>query len=148
MATFRFRLAPVLRHRGRVRDQRRSELRSLAAAKEHLVGEIERLEGLLAAAADEMDRRRQDLMAAADVRLRGTLLAATANKIDEKRRLVSILESKLEEKRREVVAADQAVKTLERLRAKRLESHRLIEARKEQILTDDAGRRKRPRPNR
>ncbi len=142
MAVFRFRLNSVLRYRERKREDKRLELRTLEQAKENLLSEIERLERSLARQREEMDGQRGKFVAVAEMRLAADFVQRVTDRIRERRSVLAIVEQRAAEKRAELLEANRDVKSLEQLRERRRERHRVEEAREEQKLTDEVGQRK------
>jgi flagellar FliJ protein len=142
MAAFKFRLSSVLRFRERKRDEQRLELRALEQAKQHIVSEIDRLEQSLVRQRTEMDKQRGKFVAVAEMRLAADFAQKVTDRIRERRGVLAIVEQKAAAKREELLEANRDVKSLEQLRERRRERHRIEEAREEQKLTDEVGQRK------
>jgi flagellar FliJ protein len=141
VALFRFRLSSVLRFRERKREDKRLELRALEQAKEQIVSEIERLDQSLLRQRTEMDKQRGKFIAVADLRLAADFAQKVTDRIRERRGVLAIVEQKAAAKREELLEANRDVKSLEQLRERRRERHRVEEAREEQKLTDEVGQR-------
>jgi flagellar FliJ protein len=142
MAAFKFRLSSVLRFRERKREDKRLELRALEQAKQHIVSEIDRLEQSLVRQRTEMDKQRGKFVAVAEMRLAADFAQKVTDRIRERRGVLAIVEQKAAAKREELLEANRDVKSLEQLRERRRERHRIEEAREEQKLTDEVGQRK------
>jgi flagellar FliJ protein len=142
MAFFRFRLNSVLRFRERKREDRRLELRALEQAKDHIVSDIDRLERSLDRQRTEMDTQQGKFVSLAEMKLAADFSHKVTDRIRERRSVLTILEQKSAAKRDELLEANRDVKSLEQLRERRQERHRLEEARDEQKLTDEVGQRK------
>lgn len=142
MAAFKFRLSSVLRFRERKREDKRLELRALEQAKEHIVSEIDRLERSLDRQRMEMDGQRGKFVSVAELRLAADFVQKVTDRIRERRGVLAIVEEKAAVKREELLEANRDVKSLEQLRERRRERHRVEEAREEQKLTDEVGQRK------
>ena len=142
MALFRFRLNSVLRFRKRKREDKRLELRALEQAKEQIVSEIDRLEQSLVRQRTEMDKQRGKFVSVAELRLAADFVQKVTDRIRERRGVLAIVEEKAAAKREELLEANRDVKSLEQLRERRRERHRVEEAREEQKLTDEVGQRK------
>jgi flagellar FliJ protein len=141
MALFRFRLNSVLRYRERKREDKRLELRALEQAKENLLSEIDRLEQSLTRQRKEMDEQRGKFVAVAEMRLAADFAQRVTDRIRDRRGVLAIVEKRAAEKREELLEANRDVKSLEQLRQRRWERHRVEEAREEQKLTDEVGQR-------
>jgi flagellar protein FliJ len=141
MAAFRFRLASVLRYRERKREDKRLELREVEQAQSRLRGEIERLEARLERLSLDIEDLPVRPIAPVELRLGADFSQALSLRIRECRRLLAEIESRASAKRAELLEANRDVKTLEQLRERRRERHRLEESRAEQKLTDEAGQR-------
>jgi flagellar export protein FliJ len=76
-----------------------------------------------------------------ELRLGADFSQSLSLRIRECRRLLADIESRASSKRAELLEANRDVKTLEQLRERRRERHRLEESRAEQKLTDEAGQR-------
>lgn len=142
MAPFRFRLASVLRYRERIREDKRLELRALEQARENLIAEIAGLERALETYGAELTGEAGRVLTIAEIKLAADFSHALANRIRERRGLLAALEAKAAEKRDELLEANRGVKSLEQLREKRFERHRMEETRAEQKLLDEIGQRK------
>jgi flagellar FliJ protein len=142
MAAFRFRLSSVLRFRERKREDRRLELRALEQAKQHIVSEIERLEQSLVRQRTEIDKQRGKFVAVEEMRLAADFAQKVTDRIRERRGVLAIVAEKAAAKRAELLETNRDVKSLEQLRERRRERHRVEEAREEQKLTDEVGQRR------
>jgi flagellar export protein FliJ len=141
VAAFRFRLASVLRYRERKREDKRLELREVEQAQSRLRGEIERLEARLERLSLDIEDMPVRPIAPVELRLGADFSQALSLRIRECRRLLAEIDSRASAKRAELLEANREVKTLEQLRERRRERHRLEESRAEQKLTDEAGQR-------
>jgi flagellar protein FliJ len=141
MSAFRFRLASVLRYRERKREDKRLELRDIELAKEKINSEIERLEANLDRLCLDMEQEEAKPIALTELRLAADFSQALAARIRGCRRLLVDIERRAAAKRVELLDANRDVKSLEQLRERRRERHRLEESRAEQKLTDEAGQR-------
>jgi len=142
VAAFRFRLASVLRFRERKREDKRLELREVEQAQSRLRGEIERLEARLERLSLDIEELPVRPIAPVELRLGADFSQALSSRIRECRRLLAEIDSRASAKRVELLEANRDVKTLEQLRERRRERHRLEESRAEQKLTDEAGQRR------
>jgi flagellar FliJ protein len=141
--SFHFRLAPLLRLRESVRDERRTALAEayqaldiLSERQTAVEREIESLTG---------DYRRSSAPGALDVdrlirRHRHELLLRTNQK--ELARQHSILQQEIERRRDALVAADRDVRVLEKLRERQADRHAEIEAQREQKQLDEVATRR------
>jgi len=140
MAGFKFRLAPVLRLREHVKNQKRWELRSLYDQRRSILAEIEALERKLAAVAG-VDSEGQ-IFTVMELRLHAEHSQSVANQIRTKRDALVVLDAKLAEKRAELVDAMRAVKSLEQLRVRYEERYWREQNSAEQRFADEIGQRK------
>jgi flagellar export protein FliJ len=120
MAMFEFRLAPVLRHRERIKEEKQWEVRALQEARWKMEEEIRRLERELQETEEVVIGREGCISSVKELRLYSDHVSWLAKWIREKRKALAVFEQKLGEKRAELVEALRAVKSLEQLR-KRLE---------------------------
>ena len=141
MAAFRFRLASVLRYRERKREDKRLELREVEQAQARLRGEIDRLESRLERLSLDIEELPVLPVQPVELRLGADFSQTLSLRIRECRRLLAEIETRASAKRAELLEANRDVKTLEQLRERRRERHRIEEARAEQKLTDEAGQR-------
>jgi flagellar FliJ protein len=142
MAPFRFRLSSVLRFRERKREDRRLEMRALEQAKDNVISQIDDLERSLEQYRREMEGQEGRLLSIAELKLAADFSHAVAARIRERRGVLAVIEKKAAAKREELLEANRDVKSLEQLREKRFERHRVEEARTEQKLIDEVGQRK------
>jgi flagellar FliJ protein len=89
-----------------------------------------------------MDKQRGKFVAVAEMRLAADFAQKVTDRIRERRGVLAIVEQKAAAKREELLEANRDVKSLEQLRERRRERHRIEEAREEQKLTDEVGQRK------
>ena len=120
MATFKFKLAPVLRFRERIKEEKQWELRALNEARGKMEEEIRRLEQELRDTEEGIMGQEGRIYPVNEIRLYSDHVSWLARRIHEKRNLLKVFEQKIGEKRAELVEALRAVKTLEQLR-KRIE---------------------------
>lgn len=142
MVTFKFRLAPVLRHRERIKEEKQWELRALNEARWKMEEEIRLLEEELHETEEVMMGQEGCSYSVNELRLYSDHVSWLARWIREKRRVLAVFEQKLGEKRAELVEALREVKMLEQLR-KRLEKkfHREQEI-EERKLADEISQRR------
>lgn len=142
MATFKFRLAPVLRYRERIKEEKQWELRALNEARRKMEEEICLLEQELHDSEEAVVGEEGRIYSVNELRLYGDHVSRLCGWIREKHRVLEALDQKLDEKRGELVEALRAVKTLEQL-FKRLEAkfHREQEI-EERKLADETSQRR------
>jgi flagellar FliJ protein len=142
MPAFKFRLAPVLRYREWIEEEKRWQLFTLVEARNLLAATVERLIELAAALNREMDQQAGRLLTVFDLRLQGDFLEQLEKRIKEQQDLLAAADRMLQEKRQEVIEADKQVKVLERLKDRLRERHRHEEAKAEQKLLDEVAQRR------
>jgi flagellar export protein FliJ len=142
MAAFRFRLGSVLRHRERKREDRRVELRAIEQAKNNLIAEIDGFERSFAGQRREMEGQEGKVLSIAELKLGADFSQRLLERIRERRAALVAVEQRAAAKREELLQADREVKSLEQLRGKLKERHRLEEDREEQKLLDEVGQRR------
>jgi len=120
VAIFKFRLAPVLRYRERIKEEKQWELRALNEARRKMEEEICLLEQELRDSEEAVMGQEGRIYSVNELRLYGDHVSRLARWVREKHRVLAAVEQKLDEKRGELVEALRAVKTLEQL-FKRLE---------------------------
>ena len=142
MATFKFRLAPVLRYRERIKEEKQWELRALNEARRKMEEEICLLEQELRDSEEAVVGEEGRIYSVNELRLYGDHVSRLCGWIREKHRVLEAFDQKLDEKRGELVEALRAVKTLEQL-FKRLEAkfHREQEI-EERKLADETSQRR------
>ena len=99
MATFKFRLAPVLRHRERIKEEKQWEVRALQEARLKMEEEICRLERELHETEGVVMGQEGCIYSAKELRLYSDHVSWLAKWIREKRRALAVFEQKLGEKR-------------------------------------------------
>jgi flagellar FliJ protein len=142
MPAFKFRLAPVLRYREWIEEEKKWQLYTLAEARNLLAATIEQLRGLAAALAREMDQQAGRLLTVFDLRLQGAFLEQLERRIKEQQELLAAADQMIREKREEVIEADKQVKVLERLKERLRQRHRYEEGKAEQKLLDEVAQRR------
>lgn len=139
MAVFNFRLAAVLRLRGRIRDQKHWELSALHETRRQMVAEIDALESELAegstAAADGQ------IFTAIELRLCAEYGQSLLKRIKAKRSTLAEFDDKVAEKRAEVVETMRAVKSLEQLRQRHEERYWRSQDAADQRFADEIAQR-------
>jgi flagellar FliJ protein len=141
MAAFRFRLAPVLRYRERLREETRLEFAALDEARARLAQTISEMESRLFQA-KELGGADRNTLESAELRLYGDFVQQAERKIHEQRERLAALEQALEEKRAAVLQANREVKSLEQLKGRLQERHRREVNADEQKRTDEVGQRR------
>ncbi len=142
MATFRFRLASVLRYRSRIREEKQGELQKLERAKDYVVAEIQKQEQRVLQQIQALEGQQGKIVSALAVRLQGDFSQHVSQRIHDQHRLLTTVQLRLEEKRQEVAQADRDVKSLEQLRTRLWERHYRQVAQEEQQDLDEVGQRK------
>ena len=142
MALFRFRLAAVLRHRERLREEKQAELALVEIAQTQAVADIEKLQRTVDQPAVALATQAGLTLSAEDMAVmqqhsEAALHALT--QIGERRNQLEQIERLLVEKRAALMQADQAVKSLELLRERQAEAHRRQEQSQEQQRLDEVG---------
>ena len=141
MAAFRFRLASVLRYRSRIREEKQGELQTLEGVKAQVLADISRQEQLIIKQAQSLEERQGQIVSALDVRLQGDFSQHVSQQIREHYRLLAIVQEQIEAKCQEVIQADKDVKSLDQLRVRLWDRHRLQEESEEQKRLDEVGQR-------
>lgn len=144
MASFRFRLQTLLKLRRNERDERREDLAKALKAEEIV---------------DEQRKQLQDETARSEATVRNTSLPGEVN-VDSVmhamrhrmylqaqqghlHKTIEQVRAEVARRRAALVEADRQVKMLEKLREQQAANHRRAEDRKEQILLDELGQRRR-----
>ena len=140
MALFKFRLAPMLRLREHVKEQKYWELRSLHETRRQMVREIDALERELAKR--DLDPTEGQIFAPIDLQLRADHSQSLDRQIRSKRETLAKLDEQLAAKRAELVEAMRAVKSLEQLRQRQEDRHRREQNAAEQKFGDEVALRK------
>lgn len=141
MAMFKFRLAPVLQYRQRVKEEKQWELRALNETRRKRAEEIHLLEKELRDSEETVTGQEGHIFSANELRLYGDHAFRLSNRIREKRATLEVFEQKLNEKRAELVEALRAVRTLEQLRKRLGEKFNREQEREEQKAADAVGQR-------
>jgi flagellar export protein FliJ len=142
MAIFHFRLAPVLRLRARVKDEKHWELRDLNETRNRASAEIELLEQQLRASEEALSGTSEQLLSAIDLQLHAEYALRMDRRIKEKVAALDALVQRIVEKRGELVEAMRGLKALERLREHQEQRFRLEQDALEQKFGDEVGQRK------
>ena len=142
MAIFHFRLAPVLRLRARVKDEKQWELRDLNETRNRAAAEIELLEQQLRASEEALSGTSGQLLSAIDLQLHAEYALRMDRRIKEKVAALDMLVQRIVQKRGELVEAMRGLKALERLREHQEQRFRLEQDALEQKFGDEVGQRK------
>ncbi len=141
MAEFHFKLAPVLRFRERVKQEKQWELGLLNERMHDLEKEI----------GDLQEELRQDdarvateggIYSAIELQLRGNYARDLLRQMDRKRTAMVALNKEIAQQREELVEAMREVKILEQLRQRLKEKFRLVEDLADQKAIDEIALRK------
>lgn len=144
MATFKFRLASVLRLRGHIKDQKQWELRTLYETKREMVTEIDALERGLAAGGTLLGEGQ--IFTALELRLRAEHDQSLAKRIKVKRVTLARFDDVIAEKRTELAESLRDVKSLEQLRRRHEERYWREQKTAQQRFTDEIAQRKYMQP--
>jgi flagellar export protein FliJ len=144
MASFKFRLASVLRLREQMKAQKQWEVRSLYDSRRELLAQIDALEKQLLDSA--ADTREGQIFTSLDLRLRAEHEQTLAKRIRASRATLTRLDGAIAEKRAELVDAMRAVKSLERLRRRHAERFARAQNLAEQRFTDEIAQRQYVQP--
>jgi flagellar export protein FliJ len=140
VATFKFRLASVLRLREHIKDQKHWELRALYESRRDLVTEIDALESQLSTSVDVLAAGK--IFTVLDLRLRAEYDQSLSKRVKAKRVALNRLDENIAEKRAELVEAMRAVKSLEQLRRRHEERYWRAQNLMQQRLSDEIAQRK------
>jgi len=141
VAEFHFKLAPVLRFRERVKQEKQWELGLLNERMHDLEKEI----------GDLQEELRQDdarvateggIYSAIELQLRGNYARDLLRQMDRKRTAMVALNKEIAQQREELVEAMREVKILEQLRQRLKEKFRLVEDLADQKAIDEIALRK------
>src|SRR3712207_4957683 len=122
MASFKFRLASVLRLREHMKDQKQWELRALYNNRREIVTKIDVLEKQLLDGT--VDTPAGQIFTALDLRLRAEHEQSLIKQIKAQRTTLSQLDGAIAAKRADLLHAMRAVKSLEQLRLRHEERYR------------------------
>jgi flagellar export protein FliJ len=140
MATFKFRLASVLRLREHMKNQKHWELRALYDTRREMVIEIDTLEKELLDGDAVMAEGQ--IFTALELRLRAEHDQSLTKRIQAKRVTLDRFDDSIAEKRTELVEAMRAVKSLEKLRQRHEERYWRAQNVTQQRLSDEIAQRK------
>jgi len=142
MPIFRFRLAPVLRIRERLRETQRLAFVEVEEERLRVVEEIQQLEERLASYTQEMARTDGLTLIVEDFRLYGDFIQQLNRTLRIKHELLHQVEEKREAQRLALLEADAGVKSLEQLKSRLTKRHLHEEAVIAQQQADEVGRQK------
>jgi flagellar export protein FliJ len=142
MAIFQFRLAPVLRLRARIKDEKQWELRGLNETRHCIMAEIEALQQQRRAAEDALAGKADQVLSVIDLKLFAEHALRIDKRIKEKVAAVAKLDDEIVEKRAQLVEVTRGVKALERLRERQTEKFRREQDAIEQKFADEVGQRR------
>ena len=142
MALFKFRLAPVLRYRERLKEEKEWELRDLMEARRRMEEEIQTLEREWLKADESLARGAGQCVSAGELRLHAAYACQAAKLIKKKQAALVEGWEKIVEKRRELLEAMRAVKSLDQLRHRQVERFQREQDSAEQKFADEIGQRK------
>ena len=138
---FRFRLEPVLEHRKRIEDEKQQRLadceRELRAAQDELArlnGEYKRFSGAL------RDRHRE--LAAEELRWHYSHLGYLDRRMVAQHATIAELRAAADRARAELIDASKDRKIMDRLKERRFEAHRALEAGLEQKELEESNARR------
>jgi flagellar export protein FliJ len=144
VATFKFRLASVLRLRDHMKDQKQWELRGLYDTRREMVSEIDAFEKQLSESASVTAEAQ--IFTVLELRLRAEHDQSLTRRIKAKRLTLARFDETIAEKRAELVEAMRAVKSLEQLRRRHEERYWRAQNATQQRFTDEIGQRKYVQP--
>ena len=142
MALFKFRLAPVLRYRERLKEEKEWELRALLETRRRMDEEIRALERQRLSADEGLMPREGQIFSAVELRLHAEYARRTAERIKERQTALAKFREQIAEKRRELLEAMRAVKSLEQLRHRSATKFQREQNSAEQKFSDEIGLRK------
>ena len=142
MATFKFRLASVLRYRKRIKQEKQWEIDGLIAARMLIETEIHALDQQLAHAAEAVTGEAGQVFTALQLRLYGDYAQQLAKRIKDRVGALQECEETIVLKRQELVEAMRAVKALEQLHTRLEAKFRREQNIQEQKSADEISQRK------
>jgi flagellar export protein FliJ len=144
MASFKFRLASVLRVREHMKDQKQWELRALYDSRREIVAKIDALEKQLSDSAEGIPAGQ--VFTAFDLRLRAEHEQSLDKQIKASRADLSRLDHAIAAKRAELLDAVRAVKSLEQLRRRHEERYWRAQNLAQQRFSDEIAQRQYVQP--
>lgn len=145
MATFRYRLATLLRLREAARDEKRAQLAEAYRAMQILDDRLQELDQEIAeakaAARSAASTGRVDVDYVMNAHRYEVILRAQRGGIEAQRKQVA---DEVERRRQALVEADRQVRVLEKLREKKLAEHEARELKRDQRLMDELASRTKP----
>lgn len=142
LATFKFRLAAVLRLRERIQEEKELELRALNLEYGRRVGEIVKLEAQLDAVGADASDEPEKIISPIELQLQDQYAQRLSRLIEQRRRELVALEEPRRIKQQELADAARDVKSLDLLRQRAAEKFRAEENRAEQKFLDEIGQRR------
>ena len=141
MALFKFRLAPVLRYRERLKEEKEWELRALLEARRRIDEEIRALERQRLSVDAGLMPREGQIFSAVELRLHADYARRTGERIKERQAARPKVSEEIAEKRHELLEAGRAVKILEQLRHRTATKFQREQNSAEQKFSDEIGLR-------
>lgn len=145
MATFRYRLATLMRLREAARDEKRAQLAEAYRAMQILEERLRETDAELAAARIAAQTSARTGTVDIDFRMNShryeTILLVQRKGIEQQQKQVG---EEVERRRLALVEADRQVRVLEKLREKKLHEHEQRELRRDQRLMDELASRAKP----
>jgi len=141
VALFKFRLAPVLRYRERLKEEKEWELRALLETRRRIDEQIRALERQRLSADEGLMPREGQIFSAVELRLHADYARRTAERIKERQAARAKVSEEIAEKRHELLEAQRAVKSLEQLRHRSATNFQREQNSAEQKFSDEIGLR-------
>jgi flagellar export protein FliJ len=142
VAVFNFRLAPVLRYRKRIEEQKQWEIDALIAARALIEREIQALNQQLAETAEAVAGEKGQIFTALQLRTYGDYAQQLAQRIKRRETALKQCDEDIVLKRQELIEAMRAVKALEQLHKRFEERFRREQSIAEQKFADEISQRK------
>ncbi len=142
MALCKFRLAPVLRYRERLKEEKEWELRGLLETRRRMDEQIRALERQRRRADEGLMPREGQIFSAVELRLHADYARRTAERIEERQAARAKVSEEIAEKRHELLEAQRAVKSLEQLRHRSATKFQHEQHSAEQKFSDEIGLRR------
>ena|GEM_PF-1142403 len=141
MAVFKFRLAPVLRYRERLKEEKEWEQRALLETRRRVDEEIRALERERLSADEGLMPREGQIFSAVELRLHADYARRTTERIKERRAARAKVSEEIAQIRHELLEAQRAVKSLEQLRHRYATKFQREQNSAEQKFNDEIGLR-------
>ena len=142
MASFQFRLAPLLRLRERIEEEKQFELRALHDERARLEEEIANLTARRESSAAAFTPPGGLIIAPVELQLLDEYAQLLDKQIERKQAALASLHERLAEKQQELTEAAREVKSLEILRQRLADKFRHAQNVAEQKFLDELGQRK------